>query len=611
MDIDYMEKWRDWTYDPVNFPVEEVQSFVDLLHSNDMKFVPIVDPGILAVDPSWDLEYAAYSDGMARDLFVRDGFTGAPYMSQVWPGPTLFPDWFHPNASAYWGGSLQTFWDAVPFDGIWVDMNEAANFCNDGGKGQVCSNANPASCPTGDIDTQTTCCLACSTVDAANPLDFPPYAIGNDNSGQALGHKTLPPSALHYDAATAQWAVREYDVHNLFGLMEARLTADAVAAVRGKRPFVLSRSTFAGHGAHAAHWSGDNAATWEDLRASVVTVLNMNLFGIPMVGSDICGFIDDTTEELCGRWMALGAFTPFSRNHNIRGAIPQEPYRWESVAAVSRAALGLRYRLLPYLYSLLEAAHETGALVAQPLWAPFAADPATHAVDEQFLLGDSLLVSPALYPGQTTVQAYFPAGPDAAGGAGGSAVWFPLAGGGRVACPAGGSWAALATPAGSFNVHVRSGRVLPLHAAKAEDGQPVLTTAAARRTPYELLVAFDYLAAPNGTAAEGSLFLDDGEQIKLAANLRVRYTAALTQAPGGGGSVVGSVEEDGYAAAATLGAVVVLGLTSPPSAASLTVDGASPVAVPFAFDAAALSARFDLGPLGLRLNSPFGLSWTF
>mmetsp|Transcript_11117 Transcript_11117/g.29793 ORF Transcript_11117/g.29793 Transcript_11117/m.29793 type:complete len:951 (+) Transcript_11117:337-3189(+) len=543
MDIDYMEAWKDWTLDPANFPTDEVTSFVEAIHDNGQHFVVIVDPGILAVDDSWDMDYAPFTDGLEMDLFVKDGFNREPYMTQVWPGPTVMPDWFHPNTSAYWTDSIATFHETLKFDGLWTDMNEVSNFCNDNGLGQVCVNPDPANCPTGSLDTQTICCLECTTVDEADAHDFPTvYQINNDakwDSHAALGHKTLPMSAIHTDG---ERDILEYDVHNLFGMMEARLTAEALAEVRGARPFVVSRSSFPSHGSHAAHWTGDNAATWDDLKVSSVTIMNMALYGIPMVGSDICGFIDDTTEELCARWIEVGAFHPFSRNHNTLGAMPQELYRWDSVAEAARAALSLRYQLLPVMYTSFYRAQRAAELVVRPLWLNYPSEAETHAIDDQFMLDDAVLVSPALAEGQTSVRAYFPAGPN------GGTKWYSLFD--HSVVEAGAGWLELDTPLTSTNVHVASGSILPMH-----DTTTAMTVPEARAANYALLVA----AGAAGSSAQGDLFIDDGEQVELTASTYVTYAYTQTESEA---TLVATVAEDGYPAAAEseVGSVVILGV---------------------------------------------------
>ena len=106
----------------------------------------------------------------------------------------------------------------------------------------------------------------------------------------------------------------------MFGWSQSAPTLAGVREATGARGLVLSRSTFVGSGQWVAHWLGDNFSNWANLKYSIIGMLQFNQFGIPMVGADICGFIGDTTEELCTRWHQLGAFYPFSRNHNTFGA---------------------------------------------------------------------------------------------------------------------------------------------------------------------------------------------------------------------------------------------------------------------------------------------------
>lgn len=127
-----------------------------------------------------------------------------------------------------------------------------------------------------------------------------------------MASRTVCPSARQYIS-------NHYNLHNMYGHFEAISSNAAMRAIDNKRPFVLTRSSYAGTGHYAAHWSGDNQANWDDLYYSIPNMLNFNMFGVSQVGSDICGFSGDTTEELCIRWMQLGAFYPFMRNHNDNG----------------------------------------------------------------------------------------------------------------------------------------------------------------------------------------------------------------------------------------------------------------------------------------------------
>ena len=132
VDIDYMQSYRDFTWDSKAFPVQEVAAFVSRLHAGGQHFVTIVDPGIMVYEG-----YGAYEEGMQKDLFIKD-LTGSPYLGQVWPGPTYFPDFFHPEAAQYWENQLGAFLAEIPVDGIWIDMNEVSNFCNGDGASQAC-----------------------------------------------------------------------------------------------------------------------------------------------------------------------------------------------------------------------------------------------------------------------------------------------------------------------------------------------------------------------------------------------------------------------------------------------------------------------------------------
>ncbi|WAR24895.1 SUIS-like protein [Mya arenaria] len=266
---------------------------------------------------------------------------------------------------------------------------------------------------------------------------------------------------------------KHYDVHSLYGWSQSPPTLNAVRAATGERSIVISRSTFPGTGKYAGHWLGDNNSAWKDLRRSIIGE-GLRLTGI---GADICGFMENTTSELCKRWMQLGAFYTFSRNHNGINYMRQDPGSFEGtdVGEASRLAMETRYWLLPYLYTLFHHAHVRGNTVIRPLHHEFSDEAATHDIDKQFLWGPALMISPILYEGvEVSSQGY-------------------------VTVPVG--------PETQIPVHVRAGHILPLQ-------EHANNTHFSRQKPFTLLVALkDTENAGRGYEANGDLFWDDGDSI--------------------------------------------------------------------------------------------------
>ncbi|XP_032365998.1 maltase-glucoamylase, intestinal [Etheostoma spectabile] len=509
-DIDYMEDKKDFTYDKLNF--NELPQFADYLHEKGQKYIIILDPAIATSKRVGNAPYGSYDRGTEKNAWVTESDGTTPLLGEVWPGETVFPDYTSQSCIDWWIDEYEQFSREIKHDALWIDMNEVSNFKKGSNKG--CDD---------------------------NNLNYPPYT-------PKILDEVMFSKTLCMDAKQA-WG-NHYDVHSLYGYSMVLATEKALQRVfAGNRTLMLTRSSFPGVGKYSGHWLGDNAANWNDIKWAIPGMLEFGLFGVPYIGADICGFFDDCSEELCRRWMQVGAFYPFSRNHNAEGYKPQDPAAFgpnSLLVESSKHYLRIRYTLLPYLYTLFYKAHTTGETVVRPVMHEFYSDSATWTVDRQFLWGKHLLITPVLDPGVEKVYAYIP-----------DATWYDYETMERLADRR--KYVDMHLPADKLGLHIRGGAILPTQ-------RPDVTTVYSRRNPMGLIVALD-----DNNQAAGELFWDDGdsrETVKTGNHVHYEFSAV-------NGMLKMQVTHSGYKDPNNLKFenITVLGVPQPPISVSETHIG--------------------------------------
>ncbi|MES1917048.1 MAG: hypothetical protein MHM6MM_008809, partial [Cercozoa sp. M6MM] len=293
-DIDYMHKKEVFTFDENTFPEQRTLDWVQRdLHQGGQRLVVILDPGLHN-----RTGYASFDRGFENDLFIKSAHRSSDdgrgnFIGTVWPGFAVFPDWSSPDARAFWEEEIADFVPRADIDGLWIDMNEAANFCN----GECDVNYPPPVPPDSEIAEATEPAaevLKSNWKDSWSPRlqrasDFDPNSpkfplLNAGSRSRKLQYKNIAMD-VRYSSGDI-----EYDMHNMFGHLEGISTHEALKKTRKERPFVVSRSTIPGSGRFVAHWLGDNESSWHSMRESVQGLLVFNLIGIPQVGADICGF---------------------------------------------------------------------------------------------------------------------------------------------------------------------------------------------------------------------------------------------------------------------------------------------------------------------------------
>ena len=445
LDIHYLDGFNPFTWDRERFP--DPAGLVRDLRTDGFRMVTIID-----AHPKKEVGYAPYDTGLAGDHFVKNP-DGTVYEAPVWPsqaprnpGPSVFPDFSKPAARDWWGGLYKSLTD-IGIAGIWNDMNEPAVF----------------SYPTGTM-----------------PLD-----VRHHGDGQPTDHR---------------------EIHNVYGLLMTQSTHEGLQRLRpDERPFVLTRASYASGQRWSAIWPGDNISTWEHLRATIPMLTGMGLSGVSFVGSDIGGFAGAPSAELYTRWLQTGVFYPFMRTHTAIGTPDQEPWSYGAThEAFNRAAIELRYQLLPHIYNVLAESALTGLPAMRPLMLEYPDDTQTWGLDDEFMFGGDLLIAPVLQEAVRTRDVYLPKG-----------EWFDFWTGARAA---GGSVLPTPVTLERIPIFVRGGAFI--------FRQPVVQhTGEMKGQPLDVHV----FPAPS---SEAVLYEDDGESMayQKGQSMRRRFRQSRTDA---------------------------------------------------------------------------------
>uniref|UniRef100_A0A0B7B0J4 Glycoside hydrolase family 31 TIM barrel domain-containing protein n=1 Tax=Arion vulgaris TaxID=1028688 RepID=A0A0B7B0J4_9EUPU len=337
VDIDHMDKQKIFTVSQDRFP--GLNEYFKELQQNGMRIIYILDPCMISNDTNYlpyeEIKKIGGNIKWAKGISVpaNSSDSDGAILGYVWPqGKTVFADFMKTTVKQVWKKLIVDYRNNLTFDGLWIDMNEPANFGT--------NEERPFNWP---VDEKPYWSLNCTH----NSLEDPPYrpkAVYRWDTGSKLGRlsdKTICMSTVQGNNDEYS----HYDVHSLYGWSQTDATLEAARLATSQRSIVISRSTFPGSGRYAGHWLGDNVSQWSSMRKSIIGLLEFNLFGIPYIGADICGFFDNTTVQLCKRWMQLGAFYTFSRNHNSIGFLDQAPGQLGDVVGyASRDIMRIRYQ---------------------------------------------------------------------------------------------------------------------------------------------------------------------------------------------------------------------------------------------------------------------------
>jgi len=501
LDIEHTDGKKYFTWDAALFP--HPADMQNKLAARGHKMVTIIDPHIKR-----DTGYRIHREATERGLYVKNA-AGGEYDGWCWPGSSSYLDFTAPAVRDWWAAqfALDAYAGSTLSLYTWNDMNEPSVFNG-------------------------------------------------------------PEVSMNKDAVSLA-GVEHREWHNLYGFYQVMATYTGQlrrTPEQNARPFVLSRAFFAGSQRYGAIWTGDNAAKWEHLAASAPMLLTIGVAGLTFAGADVGGFFGNPSTELMTRWYQAGAWQPFFRAHAHIDTARREPWLFgDEVLGNLRDIVRTRYTYLPLWYTLMAEAHTTGAPAMRPLWMEYPADAAVAAMDDQWLVGDALLVKPITSAGATSVEVYFP----------GSEPWYHAttlrrgpAAGKRI----------VDAPLTVIPVFQRGGAIVPRQ-MRARRASSLMAA-----DPYTLVVTLS--AAKTAT---GTLYLDDGATFDYATKAAFRLRK-FEYAPAAGTHVLRSSQVAGgkaWAPTNTVERIQVAGIGRAPTAVAASDAGAAPRALDFVYDSAA------------------------
>ena len=423
LDIEHTDDKKYFTWKKSSFP--NPTELIDNLKKAERRLVTIVDPHIKKQSG-----YYVYSEAEKNDYLTKKNDEKTNFEGWCWPGNSVYMDFINPKVREWWATlyDFNKYQYSSPYQMIWIDMNEPSVF----------------------------------------------------NGPET----TMPKDNIHrYKDKTYE----HREVHNIYGLTYHKATFDGLMKRTNgvDRPFILSRSFFAGSQKYGAVWTGDTDSTWEHLKASVHMTMNLNLVGILQSGGDVGGFFHNPSEELMVRWYQIGSFYPFFRAHAHLETKRREPYLYEGdTGRRLKEAIELRYKLIEYFYREYYLSVVNRTPMMKPMFIDYPQDENTYDIDNQFMAGNDILVTGVFESGQTSVSLYVPEG-----------RWYNL----RTNEIVPNGKQKVKVTMDEVPVYMRGGSVVPMKERKRRSSELM------KHDPITLVLYAD----KNGNA-EGYLYADDG-----------------------------------------------------------------------------------------------------